>query len=340
MAATAEPGPVDAAALVDLGAGIFVMKAASLGAGLEIFDRLAGGPESSEALAAASGADPVALRRLLRVLGASGLLTEAEPGRFGLSARGELLRGDVPGSLKNFFRMLDGLFVPLLPQAMHSIRTGEPVFERVFGVPFFDFLAKEPELGTVFSESMQDLSRQFIPPVVEAYDFSPIGTLVDVGGGHGSLLRAVLTAHPGLRGVLFDLPPVIDRARELLAASEVADRCDVVGGDFFETVPAGGDAYILSWIIHDWDEPRALRILENCRAAMADDGRLLLVEAVLPAGNEPHFGWILDLVMLMGLGGRERDESEYGDLLARAGFRMTRVVRSPSPMSIVEARPA
>jgi hypothetical protein len=249
------PAASDAAALVELGLGIFVMKAISLGASLGLFDRLAAGPESSEALAAATGTDPVALRRLVRILASYGALREAEPDRFGLAPRGELLRADVPGSLANFVRMLDSLFVPLLPEAIESVRTGQPVFERVFGAPFFDFLTKEPEVSTVFSESMQDLSRQFIPSVIEAYDFSSFRTLVDVGGGHGSLLRAVLGACPQLRGVLFDLPPVADRARDLLASSDVADRCEAVGGDFFHSVPPGGDAYILSWIIHDWDEP-------------------------------------------------------------------------------------
>ena len=328
-----------AARLLELGFGLFVGKAIGLAATIGIFDHMASGPRGSDALAEATQTDPVALHRLLRMLAGWGIVTEEGAGLFALTPAGQALRSDVTGSLRNLFRMIDGMFVPLLPEAMFSLRTGQPAFERTFGLGFFEFLAKEPELANVFSEAMQDLGRQFVPAMIDAYDFSEIGTLVDVGGGHGTLLRAVLSAHPQMRGILFDLPHVIERARGSMAASDVAGRCELVGGDFFTSVPPGGDAYVLSWIIHDWDESHALRILENCRTAMGGGGRLLLLEAVLPSGNQPHFGWILDFIMLIGLGGRERDEAEYADLLTRTGFKKTRVIPTASPVSVVEAVP-
>ena len=323
--------------LMDLWSGLFVGKAVALASTLGIFDHLSSGPRRSEALAQATGTDAVALHRLLRMLAGSGVVMEQEPGLFDLGDAGRALRSDAAGSMANLFRMLDGMFIPLLPAAMFSLRTGQPAFEQTFGLPFFDFLAKEPELAMTFSEAMQDLGRQFFPAVIDSYDFGGIRTLVDVGGGHGTLLRAVLSAYPAMRGVLFDLPQVVARASELIG--DVAGRCEVVGGDFFASVPPGGDAYVLSWIIHDWDESDALRILENCRTAMGADGRLLLVEAVLPPGNQPHLGWIIDFIMLIGLGGRERNEAEYGELLALAGFKKTRVIPTGSPVSVVEAVP-
>jgi hypothetical protein len=175
---------------------------------------------------------------------------------------------------------------------------------------------------------------------VHAYDFSGVGTIVDVGAGHGTLLSAILRGHAHLKGILFDLPHVAAGARGLIASAGLADRCEIHSGDFFAEVPAGGDAYILSWIIHDWDRGRAVAILKRCRQAMPTTGRLLLVEAIIPPGNEPHAGKIMDFVMLTALGGQERTEEQYEDLLQEAGFRLSAVVPTASPMSVIEGRPS
>ena len=186
---------------------------------------------------------------------------------------------------------------------------------------------------------MGDFGRGVSEAVVQAYDFSGVGTIVDIGGGHGTLLSAILRGNAHLKGILFDLPHVADGARELMASARVADRCEIRGGDLFAEVPAGGDAYILSWIIHDWDRSRAVTILKRCRQAMPTTGRLLLVEAI-PPGNEPHAGKIMDFVMLTALGGEERTEGQYEDLLQEAGFRLNAVVPTASPMSVIEGRPS
>ncbi|MDQ3946597.1 MAG: hydroxyneurosporene methyltransferase, partial [Actinomycetota bacterium] len=217
-------------------------------------------------------------------------------------------------------------------------RTGERADEKVWGTGMFEYLAKHPEEGAIFDAAMTDFGRQFTGAIMAAYDFSGIRRLVDVAGGHGFFLTCVLMANPSMRGVLFDQAHVIDGARAALGEAGLLERCELVAGDFFESVPAGADAYSFKWIIHDWPEEQGLRILRNARAAIPADGKLLLLECVLPEGDEPHFGKVLD-VFLMPLGGIERTQSEYADLLARAGFRLARVVPTGSPMSVIEAVP-
>ena len=209
--------------------------------------------------------------------------------------------------------------------------------ELAHGMSFFDYLTQHPAAGRNFDVAMNLINQGEPEAVAESYDFAGVRTLVDVGGGNGSGLAAMLTRHAHLRGVLFDLPAVTEQAAPGLAA--LGDRCEVVGGDFFESMPARGDAYLLSHVIHDWDEERALTILRNCREAMGSGGRLLLVEMVIPPGGEPHPGKMLDVMMLSLTGGMERTEAEYSELLQRAGFRLTRVVPTPSAVSVVEAVP-
>jgi hypothetical protein len=219
----------------------------------------------------------------------------------------------------------------------YSLRTGRPAVDKVLGMGFFDYLAKHPDEAAQFSESMVGIHGGEPPAVAAAYDFSSIGTIVDVGGATGNMLAHILSRYPQPRGVLFDRPHVVTEAPALLRARGVADRVTIVEGDFFESVPAGGDAYILSHIIHDWTEAQCLTILGHCRNAMTRGAKLLIVEFVLPEGNTPHFGKLADMVMLTIPGGEERTAREYQRLLDAAGFRMTRVVPTASDVSVVEA---
>jgi hypothetical protein len=251
------------------------------------------------------------------------------------------VRAGVPGSVRDYAVLVGE---PMVWRSwggiLHSLRTGKPAFDHTFGAPLFEYLAAHPEEARVFDAAMTGRSAAENAAVLAAYDFSGAGTVVDVGGGQGALLAAILEANPRTRGVLFDRPHVVAAARPRLEAAGLAPgRFDLVEGDFFGAVPAGGDIYVLKRIIHDWDDGRARSILRNCRAALSEAGRLLLVELVVPPGNEPSDAKLLDLLMLVYAGGRERTEAEYRDLLASAGFELARVVPTASNVSLVEAVP-
>jgi hypothetical protein len=222
---------------------------------------------------------------------------------------------------------------------MHSLETGRTGFEKAMGMPAFDYLARHPEEASLFSETMVGFHGAEPAAVAEAYDFSGAGTVVDVGGATGNLLGTILARHAGPRGVLFDLPHVVAGAPALLKTLGVESRVGIESGSFFERVPEGGDVYLLSHVIHDWSEEQCLTILGNCRKAMKPDGRLLIIEMVLPPGDEPHPGKILDIVMLVLPGGQERTAEEYAALLAKAGFRLERLIPTASAVSVVEAVP-
>ena len=324
-----------------LSEGITIFTGLTLAAELGVPDLLANGPQSSDEIARATSSHPGSVYRLLRLLSTVGIFSEVEHGRFAQTALSELLRTGTPGSLRSWVRMV-GLPVwwPLWAEAMHSVKTGEPSFKRSLGVEMFDYLAANPREGNLFNEAMSAFGHGVAAAVAQAYDFDGVRKIVDVGGGHGILISTILRTNPSLTGILFDQPQVVEGARGVLATAGVADRCEIHGGDFFKSVPAGGDAYLLSWIIHDWDRGRAVSILKRCRQAMPTTGRLLLVEAVIPLGNEPHAGKIMDFVMLTALGGQERTEEQYGDLLREAGFRLSAVVPTASPMSVIEGRPS
>jgi hypothetical protein len=334
-----EPAEDPVVVLDRLIVGHWVAQAIAVVAELGVADRLADGPRSVEDLAAELGADAGALHRVLRALASEGVFTEVEPRRFGLTPIARLLRSDVPGSLRAVARLTNDLDWSAWRRLDHSVRTGQPAFPVVHGTEPFAYLAAHPEAGATFDEAMTGLTAKNAAPVVDAYDFSPFATIVDVGGGHGAFLTAILRAHPRARGILADLPLVVEGARARIAAAGLAERCACVPTDMFEAVPPGGDAYILSSVIHDWDEARSQRILTNCRRAMGDDARLLLVEMIIPEGDAPAVGKWLDLEMLVCFGGRERTEAEYRMLLAATGFELTRVVATSTPASVIEARP-
>jgi hypothetical protein len=321
--------------------GVTIQAALTLAANLGIADLLAEGPQTSDWLAQATSTHPPSLYRVLRLLSSFGVFSEIDPGRFAQTASSDLLRAGTLDSLRSWVQMTGLLVWPqTFAAALHSVKTGEPALKHVVGTEFFEYLATHPGEGTVFSAAMGDFGRGVSQAVVQAYDFSNVGTIVDVGGGHGTLLSAILRGNAHLKGILFDLPHVADGARGLMASAGLSDRCEIHGGDFFADVPAGGDVYILSWIIHDWDRGRAVSILKRCRQAMPTTGRLLLVEAVIPPGNEPHAGKIMDFVMLTALGGQERTKEQYEDLLQEAGFRLSAVVQTASPMCIIEGSPS
>jgi hypothetical protein len=221
----------------------------------------------------------------------------------------------------------------------HSLRTGAPAFEQIFGASLFDYYAAHPDAARVGAEGLKSVGRGQDAAVAAAYDFAGAGTVVDVGGGQGGLLAAILEANPGVSGVVFDLPHVAAMAHRQLQASGLAGRCRTEAGDFFREVPGGGDLYLLRKVIHDWDDERARVLLRCCRAAMTEAARLIVVEMVVPAGNEPAYAKLLDLLMLVYAGGRERTEAEYHDLLRSAGFSPTRLVATASAVSLIEAKP-
>ena len=307
---------------------------------LRIADRLAAGAKSAATLAEETGVHAPSLYRLLRTLASLGVFTEQPGQRFALTPLGEALRSDAPGAAHATVLTLGSDFIwQALEQFPYSIETGKTGFEKALGEPIFDWLAKRPEEAALFSETMIGVHGMEPAAVAEAYDFGDLKTIVDVGGGSGNLLTTILQKHPRAHGILFDLPHVVEHARPLIDSRALKDRLTVETGSFFERVPSGGAAYLLSHIIHDWSEDLCLTILGNCRKAMGAEAKLLIIEMVLPAGDAPHPGKMLDMMMLVGPGGQERSEEEYRDLLAKAGFKLTRVVPTASPVSVVEAIP-
>lgn len=299
-------------------------------------DHLADGPRTPEELAALSGTDSSALRRLLRLLAVRGLFHEDERGRFRLEPAGRPLRTDVEDSQHAGVLMItDPMFTRSAAELPQTLRGGRSSFELAYGSPFFEHLHKSPEDRAVFDTGMASLSGREDELIARSYAFPERGRVVDVGGGRGGLLRAVLDRAPGLDGVLFDRPATV--AEHLLDGPARAGRWRTEGGDFFEAVPSGGDLYLLKHILHDWNDEDALRILGSVRRAAAAGARLLVVDAVLPGGGVPHPAVALDIVMLMVVEGRERTAAEFEGLLSRAGFRLRRILPTPALPSVIEA---
>jgi hypothetical protein len=318
--------------------GKWLAQALGVAAKLGVADLLKSGPRPCDELARALHVEPDALHRLLRALASADVFREEEPGRFGLTPAAQLLRSDVEGSLRATSQMAaeDWTWRPW-GDLVGCVRTGEPAFEPIFGMLPFPYLARHPEAAAVFDEAMTGWSMHNAQAVASGYDFTGMSRLMDVGGGQGYLLSRILAEHPGLQGLLFETPEVAAGAGPLLAREGVADRVRVVPGDFFESIPAGmADACILKSVIHDWDDTKATAILAQCRRAVGLGGKVLLAEMVIPTGNAPHPGKLLDLEMLVMVGGRERTEDQFRRLLAGAGIRMTRVVPTASPMCVIE----
>jgi hypothetical protein len=319
--------------------GAWISQAITVVAGLGVADTLASGPLPVNDLASKVGTDPDALRRLLRVLISKGIFAQRDDGAYELTPLADLLRSDAPVSMAAMARFVGSRqhreHWSLLTEA---IKTGTSVVPALRGKSFFDYLGDDPEFAQTFNDAMTSLSGVWFGPLVEAYDFTRYSTIVDVGGGHGRLLAAILASAPNTQGVLYDLPEVIAGAAPLLQENHVAERVRLAEGSFFDGVPAGGNAYVLKHIIHDWDDDAAIQILRNVRSAAADGAALLLVEGVIPENTGESLFKLTDMEMLLFNNGRERTAGEYSRLLGEAGFQMIGVVDTASPMSIIEAR--
>jgi hypothetical protein len=307
------------------------------GASLGIADLLAEGPATVATLAERTQSNADALYRLLRALASLGIFRETEPQTFVQTPLSETLRRGVPGSVRGLAVLTGMLHLRAWPEILHSVKTGETALKRVFGRELFDQLAAQPELARVFDEAFGGYTAMVSGLVADQYDFGRFRRIVDVGGGNGSLVTAVLARSPGARGVTFDLPHVAARAQGAIAKTAVANRCETVGGDFFEAVPADGDAYTLKMILHDWDDHKSIAILKNVRKAIRPDGTLLVIESVVPPGNEPSPSKLLDVNMLVMTGGRERTKDEYAGLFRASGFALERVIPC-GPTDVIEAR--
>jgi hypothetical protein len=326
------------AQLIQMATAYWVSKLVHAATELNLADHLATGPQSVEVLAKLTQTHPPSLHRLLRTLSSLGIFTEDASHRFGLTPLGEAMKTGAPGSARATILTLAGNSISRAwENLVYSLRTGKPAFDQAHGAPIFDWLAAHPDEASLFGETMIGFHGAEPAAVAAAYDFSGLRTVVDVGGGTGNLLTTILAAQPGPHGVLFDLPHVVREASALIQKRGLTDRVEIQSGSFFEKVPEGGDAYLLSHIIHDWTEEQCITILGHCRRAMKPDGRLLVVEMVLPPGDAPHPGKMLDMMMLVVPGGQERTADEYRALFGKAGLRLTRVVPTASAVSIVEA---
>lgn len=320
--------------------GYRVTQMLSVMAKLGIADLLEGGPRTADELAAATGAHPDALYRVLRTLASVGVFEEIAPRRFALTPLAEPLRVAHPHSVHSMAVYQGDHVYQAWGDLLHSVMTGAPAFDHVFGAPHFAYMAQHPEMSAPFDQAMSENSRRVASAVVAAYGFGEAGTVVDVGGGQGVLLAAILGAHPGLRGILFDQPHVVAGAQPMLDAAGVADRCETVAGDFFAAVPSGCDFYVLRHILHDWDDERSIAILRSCAKAMPPHGKVLVIEAIVASGNEGPQTKLLDVQMLVMNGGRERTAAEYEQLFTAAGLRLTRIIPTASDANIIEGERA
>jgi hypothetical protein len=331
------PGGVN---ILELLTGAWTAQSLYVAVKLGIPDELAEGPLSADQVARRVGADSGAVYRLMRALASRGVLRHRRNNTFTLTSIGKALRTGTPGSVRDFALFLGH---PLRWEdwgnLLYSVQTGKPSVDKLRGMGFFEYVETDADLATAFNNAMTAGSEFAIYAVLAAYDFTGFRKIVDVGGGHGRLLSMILAKVLTARGVLYDLPAVVDGAGPELTKAGVADRCEVLGGSFFDSVPDGGDAYLMKAILHDWDDDDAAKILCQIRSAIAPDGKLLLLESVLPERSSSDIGLLIDLEMLVAVGGKERTHAEWADLLRRGGFRLNRVVHTATPVSIVEAVP-
>ncbi len=325
-------------------AGYWVSRLIYVAARLGLADLVGKRPRTVDDLAAAAGVQPGALYRMLRTLASYGIFKELAGRRFALTPLAATLRSDVPGSMRAFALMLVEKHVwDSWEQLLYGVQTGRLPFDKIYGVPFYRYLEQHPGDRKVFGDAMTSLSGIENPAVAGVFDriarSHTIRTVVDVAGGHGSLLATILSGHPTMKGVLFDLPAVVDGAAadSHVTRRAIAERCTLVAGDFFESVPSGGDAYLLKYILHNWDDDRCVKILSNCRDAMNAGGRVLVADPVISPGNRQEWAKLLDIQMMVVVQGAERTRAEFSALFKRAGLRLARILPTPSPLSVVEA---
>lgn len=318
-------------AMMDLIGGFWIARSIYLAAQIGIADAFDDQPKTIAQLATATNTEPQPLYRLLRALASVGIFAEVSDHCFVLTSLGATLQSNSPDSMRYFAMAQMGYDHSLgWSNGLHSLRTGKIAFDAAAGMSVWDHYAQHPENAQIFSRSMTNAGTAIAQAVAASYDFSQFKTIVDVGGAQGSLVSTIVRSYPHLKGILFDLP-------EVIANVSVNDKVQPVAGNFFESVPSSGDGYLMRWIIHDWDDEKSSIILKNCHRAMPDHGKLLLVESIIPSGNEPSPAKFIDLIMLLLTGGRERTEAEYRSVLRSSGFELTRVIPTPSMVSIIEA---
>ncbi len=317
--------------MMNLIGGFWIARSIYLAAELGVADVFDDQPKTIAHLATATNTEPRSLYRLLRALASVGIFNEVSDRTFTLTPLGETLKSDSPGSMRYAAMGEMGDDHSLAwSNGLHSLRTGEIAFDAAAKMSIWDYYAQHPKAGQVFSQEMTNFGIPVAQAVAATYDFSQFNTVVDVGGSQGSLISTILQSYPHLKGILFDLP-------EIITTVSVDENIQPIAGNFFESVPSGGDAYLMRWIIHDWEDEKAALILKNCHQAMPDQGKLLLVEGIIPPGNEPSPAKFLDVLMMVGTGGQERTEEEYRSLLQSSGFELTRVIPTASMLSIIEA---
>lgn len=333
---TAPPPPAAMAQLIN--GGVWITQAIYVAAKLRVADQLTDGPRTINEIAAAVSAHPESLYRVLRALASIGIFAEDAGGSFALTPMAETLRTDLPGSLHGMALLWGEPFHwNAWSKFVDGVRRGETPLELYYGMPLFQYMTANPDHFQIFDDAMTGFSGFEAAAVAGGYDFSAFGTLADLGGGHGFLIAEILRANPGLRGILFDLPPVVGGAGSLIDQAGVRDRCEIAGGSFFEQVPQA-DAYILKNIVHDFSDDQVVALLKKIRQSIAPDGKLLVVQEALPEGNAPSVGKLMDMQMLF-IGGKERTEAEYRKLYAAAGFELRRVLPTQSPLHIIEGVP-
>jgi hypothetical protein len=321
--------------MLNLIIGYWVARLVEVAASLSLADRLEKGPRTAAQLAAATGIGATDLYRVMRALASVGVFAETKDGKFKLTPLAATLRTDAPGSMRTSAMLLNaGWQWDAWQQLLPALKSGEVPFDKAHGMPVFEYLEKHPADLAVFHKATTGLTN---PAVAEAYNFSKFKTVVDVGGGHGALLATILKAHPKVKGTLFDQPSVIAGAANggHVTAKSVAGRCTLEKGNFFTNVPKGADVYTLKYLLHDWNDERSVQILKNCRAAMHGKSRLLVIDSVIPPGNGPDYVKLLDIEMLT-IGGRERTKADFAAIFRAAGLKLTRVIPTRSPLSIVE----
>jgi SAM-dependent methyltransferase len=315
----------------------WLSQAIYVAAKLGIADLLRNGPQSCVALATSTGSDAPSLFRLMRALSSVGIFAHLGRGHFALSRLAERLQTGVHGSLRAMVITIGEIHYQACGSLLHSVQTGSPAFNTVFGASLFDYLQENTDAADAFNQGMANVSSMLAYAVLMAYDFAGISSIVDVGGGQGKLLEKILQFNPDITGTVFDTASTIEGAQQGFGGDVRKRRCSYVVGDFFTSVPQGADAYLLCGVIHDWDDRRALRILRNCRRAMTEKGRLLIVDMVVPDTDATSFSKLLDLNMLAMTGGRERTQAEFRALLDAADYKLTRIIPTMAPQSIIEA---
>ena len=323
--------------ILQMASGYWVTQALYVAAKLGVADLLKDGAKNCDELATATGVNARALYRLMRGLASLKVFAEEKDGYFNLTPLAACLQSDIPGSMRGIVMMGGREYYQAWGNFLYSIQTGKSAFEDLYDMPLFEYYAQNPESGKAYDQAQKSGSAAARAEILKRYDFSGISKLVDVGGGNGSLISAILKTNQTMQGVLFEQPSVIAEAKDLIQAEGVEERCSLVAGDFFESVPSSGDAYILRYILHNWDDEQAIAILKNCHRALVENGKILVIEQVIPPGNEPFIGKLLDLHMLVLFpGGCERTEDEYRALFEASGFQLTKIVTTKANVSVIE----